>query len=183
MLYDVCFFDITDGTVPTVVLLDESMQLHFIKLEELDSRSTPISVERKAANIWKYRLNHVNAKHRIRLTSRRFDGSSSNLVTIPPEFWMNDYRVIELVATSESVMMLVKSKSEEDEKKCIVTYNMVANTFKHHDVSFDTCLCPSNTLLFPTLLVTSESIAVGLNGTSQEQLIDIVSFFSLIVWL
>lgn len=176
LLYDVSLFDVTGGNVPTVVFLDESMQLHFIRLQEMYSRSDLPNSERKFPNIWKYRLNHINKKQKSRLTTRKFDGPSSDLITVPPEFWMNSFKVKEMSAGPDSVMMLVESKAQEEERKCVVTYSISKNTFKHHNISFDTCLCLSNSALFPTLLITNQAIAVSLSGTSQEQLIDIVSF-------
>ena len=133
--------------------------------------------DRKFSSILGYRINKVEGNSRQFKRRRNTAQSEVDCLTIPTEEWMKDFECTNLSVSNESVLILLKSKQRYEDKSIIVSYQIKKNKFHFLDIEENTCLCICNNPYFPTLLVSNFAITIPTFDTSQEQLIDTVSFY------
>jgi len=175
-LYDVQYLDVIDcSRFPTIVLIDESLQTHFLQLKENNHSLFSSTSDKRWPNIWSYRLNRIIDKQKNQRRRRKDYLYQQDVLTIPPEDWMREYECLCLKASGNSILMLLQTKGRNsDNQQTLVSYDITKSTFEVLMLDSIVSLCLCDNPVYPTLMLSRTSINIPTYGTSQEQLIDTV---------
>ncbi|XP_057317052.1 spatacsin-like [Hydractinia symbiolongicarpus] len=177
LLYDVQHLGVYGGDKPTLCIVDDINQLHFIKILNLwQEHKAP---EKKWSNFWKDHIKETKRKYKQEYGNVNDKHTDHLKITIvPPQEWMETYNVCEISTTKSSISLIFQSKNKTESTKNFVKYNYATKKYFVREISEDVCLCINENEVYPSLFISRSIISLYLYDITQEQLIDTIIQYS-----